>query len=146
MLHCLVDSLDSQPAASGPMMTHGHCSSALLADLQPVEELLEFDFLDMMARADQVEKSVQSIHTDRLDKLFYPDLIDRLDTFQVDMKDRLTRLCSLRAEVHTSVKAARTYFAENETKGVDEMLGSLNALRVDLLAVRVKKRTFSKNS
>ena len=127
VLHCLVELFPTESL------------DRLLGALAPVQELTEFDFADLVLRADEVQKSVTALKPERLDNAFYPALVSRLTRFKSEMEANVfPGLARGKQSVMASSASMLRYFAENEKKSINELLGNLNSLRNDLIHARMQ--------
>ena len=127
VLHCVVDIFPSPDLEK------------VLTLLAPTQELIDFDFADLVLRADEVQKSVNLIKPERLNNTFYPALVSRLCRFKTQMEsDVFPELVEQKELVMHSSTSLLRYFAESDKKSINEFLGNLNSLRNDLVHVRMQ--------
>ena len=136
MMNCVVDSITSVQLTD------------ILGTLSQVESLLDFDYADTLVRSEELQRSVSSIKPgDRLDSAFYSELVPRLSAFKERMQtEYFPRLGGQLETVKLKSIHLLKYFAESEKKNLNEFLGSLNTLRVDLASAQAQneKRLFRK--
>jgi hypothetical protein len=105
---------------------------SLIDGLGVAQSLTSFEYSDMIARFDQVVKSVQSVAVESLDPSFYSDLIPILSTFKSRMSLEVDKLTVDKNLVVEKLKWLRTFLGENDKRSPDEIFRYINAIRCSL--------------
>ena len=115
-------------------------ANAIAQLLAPVEELIEYDFSEMLIRTTEVEtnwnalcanRSLQATNRTTLVGIpFYSALCTKIETLVNKTRPQFEQLISLKNE--TNEKKFREYFAETDKKPINEMLSALFTLKKDL--------------